>query len=153
RPERAEPARKNVLLVSPPPDDAVISMGGTFIHLVDQGHNVHVAYQTSGNTAVWDDDVRRYLEFVQDFAAAVDSDDVVASKIYQEAIHFFQTKQTGQPDPEIIRTIKGLIRKGEATAGARLVGLPDSNIHFQDLPFYDRSEERRVGKAGSYRRS
>ena len=147
RPERAEPARKNVLLFSPHPDDDVISMGGTFIHLVDQGHNVHVAYQTSGNTAVWDDDVRRYLEFVQDFAAAVDSDNRITNKIYQEAIHFFQTKQTGQTDPEIIRTIKGLIRKGEASAGARFVGLPDSNIHFQDLPFYDR---RKFSKEASY---
>src|SRR5690606_21907395 len=72
RPERADPAQKNVLLFSPHPDDDVISMGGTFIRLADQGHNVHVAYQTSGNTAVWDDDVLRYLEFVQDFAVAID---------------------------------------------------------------------------------
>jgi glucosamine-6-phosphate deaminase len=71
RPERAEPAHKNVILFSPHPDDDVISMGGTFIRLADQGHNVHVAYQTSGNTAVWDDDVLRYLEFVQDFAVAI----------------------------------------------------------------------------------
>ncbi|PRD54777.1 glucosamine-6-phosphate deaminase [Sphingobacterium gobiense] len=140
RPERAEPGRKNVILFSPHPDDDVISMGGTFIRLADQGHNVHVAYQTSGNTAVWDDDVLRYLEFVQDFAVAVDDDNGVTAKIYNEAKEFFKTKQPNQVDPEIIRTVKALIRKGEAIAGARFVGLPDDNIHFQDLPFYDRGK-------------
>src|SRR5690606_3571725 len=140
RPERAEPARKNVILFSPHPDDDVISMGGTFIRLADQGHNIHVAYQTSGNTAVWDDDVLRYLEFVQDFAIAIDDDKGLTSKIYAEAREFFKIKKPNQVDPEIIRTIKGLIRKGEAIAGARFVGLPDENIHFQNLPFYDRGK-------------
>ena len=140
RPERAEPAHKNVILFSPHPDDDVISMGGTFIRLADQGHNVHVAYQTSGNTAVWDDDVLRYLEFVQDFAVAVEDDNGVTRKIYDEAREFFMIKKPNQVDPEIIRTIKGLIRKGEAIAGARFVGLPDQNIHFMDLPFYDRGK-------------
>ena len=140
RPERAEPARKNVILFSPHPDDDVISMGGTFIRLADQGHNVHVAYQTSGNTAVWDDDVLRYLEFVQDFAVAIDDDKGLTSKIYADAREFFKTKKPNQVDPEIIRTVKGLIRKGEAIAGARFVGLPDENIHFQNLPFYDRGK-------------
>lgn len=140
RPERANPAVKNVILFSPHPDDDVISMGGTFIRLADQGHNVHVAYQTSGNTAVWDDDVLRYLEFVQDFAVAIDDDNGVTTKIYNEAREVFKTKQPNQVDPEIIRTVKGLIRKGEAIAGARFVGLPDENIHFQNLPFYDRGK-------------
>ncbi|SFT02112.1 glucosamine-6-phosphate deaminase [Sphingobacterium wenxiniae] len=140
RPERAEPARKNIILFSPHPDDDVISMGGTFIRLADQGHNIHVAYQTAGNTAVWDDDVLRYLEFVQDFAVAVKDDNGATSKIYNEAREFFKTKQPNQVDPEIIRIIKALIRKGEAIAGARFVGLPDENIHFQDLPFYDRGK-------------
>ncbi|NQD71781.1 glucosamine-6-phosphate deaminase, partial [Sphingobacterium shayense] len=140
RPERAEPAKKNVILFSPHPDDDVISMGGTFIRLADQGHNVHVAYQTSGNTAVWDEDVLRYLEFVQDFAVAIDDDKGVTKGIYEEARTFFASKQPNQVDPEIIRSVKALIRKGEAIAGARYVGLPDENIHFQDLPFYDRGK-------------
>lgn len=140
RPERAEPAQKNAILFSPHPDDDVISMGGTFIRLADQGHNVHVAYQTSGNTAVWDDDVLRYLEFVQDVAVAIEDDKGITSKIYAEARAFFDTKKPNQVDPEIIRTVKGLIRKGEAIAGARFVGLPDENIHFQNLPFYDRTK-------------
>ncbi|TJZ59855.1 glucosamine-6-phosphate deaminase [Sphingobacterium olei] len=140
RPERAEPARKNVLLFSPHPDDDVISMGGTFIRLADQGHNVHVAYQTSGNTAVWDDDVLRYLEFVMDFAQAIADDNGTTRKVYEEAREFFKTKQPNQVDPEIIRITKAYIRKGEAIAGARFVGLPDENIHFQALPFYDRGK-------------
>lgn len=138
RPERASPARKNVMLFSPHPDDDVISMGGTFIRLADQGHNVHVAYQTSGNTAVWDEDVLRYLEFVQDYGKAINDDSGATSKIYNEVRDFFKIKQPNQLDLQVVRTVKALIRKGEAIAGARFVGLPDDNIHFQDLPFYDR---------------
>jgi len=140
RPERAAPARKNVILFSPHPDDDVISMGGTFIRLADQGHNVHVAYQTSGNTAVWDEDVLRYLEFALDYAGAIGENKDKTNKIYNEVRTFFKTKRPNQTDPEVIRTVKALIRKGEAIAGARFVGLPDENIHFQDLPFYDRSK-------------
>jgi glucosamine-6-phosphate deaminase len=74
RPERALPAKKRSIIFSPHPDDDVISMGGTFIRLVDQGHDVHVAYQTSGNTAVWDDDVLRYMEFAIDFTNSIGED-------------------------------------------------------------------------------
>jgi glucosamine-6-phosphate deaminase len=140
RPERAEPAKKNIVLFSPHPDDDVISMGGTFIRLADQGHNVHVAYQTSGNSAVWDEEVLRYLEFVQDYAGAIDESNAVTKKTYEDAREFFKNKQPNEIDPELIRKIKALIRKGEAIAGARFVGLKDENIHFQDLPFYDRSK-------------
>lgn len=140
RPERAEPALKRVLLFSPHPDDDVISMGGTFIRLVDQGHDVHVAYQTSGNTAVWDDDVLRYIEFTRDFSTITGGDTGLTENFYAETTAFFEKKQPNQIDTELIRTIKALIRKGEAIAGARFVGLPDENIHFQDLPFYDRSK-------------
>lgn len=140
RPERAEPALKRVLLFSPHPDDDVISMGGTFIRLADQGHDVHVAYQTSGNTAVWDDDVLRYIEFTRDFSTVTGGDTGLMENFYAETTAFFEKKQPNQIDTELIRTIKALIRKGEAIAGARFVGLPDENIHFQDLPFYDRSK-------------
>lgn len=140
RPERAEPAKKRSIIFSPHPDDDVISMGGTFIRLADQGHEVHVAYQTSGNTAVWDDEVLRFLEFVKDFTAATGKETVEIEKIYEEAKETFKTKEPNQVDSEIVRTIKGLVRKGEAIAGARFVGLPDERIHFQNLPFYDRSK-------------
>lgn len=140
RPERANPAKKTSIVFSPHPDDDVISMGGTFIRLADQGHDVHVAYQTCGNTAVWDDDVIRYLEFAEDFAKEMGIDASKISTLYKESREIFETKKPNQIDTEIVRKIKALIRKGEAIAGARFVGLPDTNIHFQDLPFYDRQK-------------
>jgi len=138
RPERAIPAKKSSIVFSPHPDDDVISMGGTFIRLADQGHDVHVAYQTSGNTAVWDDDALRYIEFSIDLAKSEGRDTTEQEAFYQETRLFFQSKLPNQADTKPIQTIKGLIRKGEAIAGARFAGLPDSNIHFQNLPFYDR---------------
>lgn len=138
RPERAEPARKSSIIFSPHPDDDVISMGGTFIRLADQGHDVHVAYQTSGNTAVWDDEALRFMEFNIDFAKAQNGDASGLKATYQKMKHFLQTKSPNQPDIPELLTIKGLIRKGEAIAGARFAGLEDKNIHFMDLPFYDR---------------
>ncbi|OCX51978.1 glucosamine-6-phosphate deaminase [Mucilaginibacter sp. PPCGB 2223] len=138
RPERAVPAKKSSIVFSPHPDDDVISMGGTFIRLADQGHDVHVAYQTSGNTAVWDDDALRFIEFSIDLAKSEGRDTTEQEAFYQQTRLFFQSKLPNQADTKPIQTIKGLIRKGEAIAGARFAGLPDSNIHFQNLPFYDR---------------
>ena len=143
RPERAQPAKKRSIVFSPHPDDDVISMGGTFIRLADQGHDVHVAYQTSGNTAVWDDDALRYVEFAIDLGRSQDDDVNELELLYEEMRGFFETKQPNQADTKAIQTIKGLIRKGEAIAGARFAGLPDSNIHFQNLPFYDRSKTQK----------
>lgn len=138
RPERANPAKKNVILFSPHPDDDVISMGGTFIKLASQGHDVHVAYQTSGDSAVWDDDVVRYLEFAEEFAKLTGFDAAKVHDLYNENVEIFKNKKPNQVDNEFVRKIKFLIRKGEATAGARFVGLPEENMHFQCLPFYER---------------
>lgn len=138
RPERANPAIKSSIIFSPHPDDDVISMGGTFIRLADQGHDVHVAYQTSGNTAVWDDEALRFMEFNIDFTKAQNGDATGLEETYQKMKQFLQTKSPNQPDIPELLTVKGLIRKGEATAGARFAGLNDTNIHFMDLPFYDR---------------
>lgn len=138
RPERAVPAKKTSIIFSPHPDDDVISMGGTFIRLCDQGHDVHVAYQTSGNTAVWDEEVLRFTEFAIDFAKSQGQDASDLEGQYDNMRDFMQGKTPNQPDTEEIRRIKGLIRKGEAIAGARYAGTNDKNIHFQDLPFYDR---------------
>ncbi|OOQ59049.1 glucosamine-6-phosphate deaminase [Mucilaginibacter pedocola] len=143
RPERAEPARKRSIVFSPHPDDDVISMGGTFIRLVDQGHDVHVAYQTSGNTAVWDDDVLRYVEFAIDFKESVGEDAAELKKLYGEMRHFIENKVPNQVDTQEIRNVKGFIRKTEAIAGARYAGLPDSNIHFQALPFYETGKTKK----------
>jgi glucosamine-6-phosphate deaminase len=143
RPERAEPARKRSIVFSPHPDDDVISMGGTFIRLVDQGHDVHVAYQTSGNTAVWDDDVLRYVEFAIDFKESVGEDAAELKKLYGEMRHFIENKLPNQIDTQEIRNVKGFIRKTEAISGARFSGVPDSNIHFQALPFYETGKTKK----------
>jgi len=140
RPERANPDIKRVIIFSPHPDDDVISMGGTFIRLVDQGHDVHVAYQTSGNTAVWDDDALRFVEFARDFSKAIKIDTPKLDELYVSMRKFIDTKQPNQADTLEIQTLKGLIRKGEAISGARFAGLADDHIHFMALPFYDRGK-------------
>jgi glucosamine-6-phosphate deaminase len=149
RPERALPAKKRSIIFSPHPDDDVISMGGTFIRLVDQGHDVHVAYQTSGNTAVWDDDVLRYMEFAIDFTNSIGEDSKHLAKLYEEMRAFFPQKQPNQIDTQEIRNVKGFIRKTEAISGARYAGLPDDHIHFMALPFYEtgKTKKNTVGEA------
>jgi glucosamine-6-phosphate deaminase len=137
RPERALPAKKRSIIFSPHPDDDVISMGGTFIRLVDQGHEVHVAYQTSGNTAVWDDDVLRYTEFAIDFNKNQGNDTTKLQAIHDEMRAFFAIKQPNQIDTPEVRDVKGFIRKSEAISGARYAGLKDEQIHFMALPFYE----------------
>jgi glucosamine-6-phosphate deaminase len=137
RPERAEPAKKRIIIFSPHPDDDVISMGGTFLRLVDQKHDVHVAYQTSGNTAVWDDDALRFVEFNVDFTEKMGMDNTHLKDLYNKMRTFIEQKQPNQIDTPEIQTVKGLIRKGEAIAGARYCGLEDDHIHFQALPFYE----------------
>jgi len=144
RPERAEPAHKRVFIFSPHPDDDVISMGGTFIRLADQGHEVHVAYQTSGNTAVWDDDALRFMEFTIDFMKSIAENAAPLQDMYNDMRRFINKKLPNQTDPEEMRTVKKLIRKGEAIAGARFAGLSDERIHFMDLPFYDRGKFQKV---------
>jgi glucosamine-6-phosphate deaminase len=149
RPERALPAKKRSVIFSPHPDDDVISMGGTFIRLVDQGHEVHVAYQTSGNTAVWDDDVLRYMEFAIDFTNSIGEDTAHLKKLYEEMRAFFPQKQPNQIDTQEIRNVKGFIRKTEAISGARYAGLHDDHIHFMALPFYEtgKTKKNTVGEA------
>lgn len=137
RPERAKPAKKRVVIFSPHPDDDVISMGGTFIRLVEQGHEVHVAYQTSGNLAVHDHDVQRFTEFINDIAEPYGLDKEVTQKNLETIKHTLESKKGGEPDIEIVRLIKGMIRRGEARAGARIAGADDDHIHFLDLPFYE----------------
>jgi glucosamine-6-phosphate deaminase len=149
RPERAEPKIKRSIIFSPHPDDDVISMGGTFIRLVDQGHDVHVAYQTSGNTAVWDDDVLRYMEFAIDFDRSIGENNSKLKSIYNDMRHFLANKQPNEIDTIEIRAVKGFIRKSEAISGARYAGLHDDHIHFMELPFYEtgKTKKNTVGEA------
>lgn len=137
RPERAEPAKKRVLIFSPHPDDDIISMGGTFQRLVDQGHDVHVAYQTSGNIAVADDEAFRFIEFVKDYNAKFGIQSPQATNIYSDAEAFLKTKKSGEKDIPALRYVKGLIRRGEAKNTCRFVGVPMDRVHFLDLPFYE----------------
>jgi len=143
RPERAQPVKKRVILFSPHPDDDVISMGGTFLRLVEQGHDVHVAYQTSGNIAVHDHDARRFMEFISEFEMKVGINNEDLQKMKKKVLKFLDNKQPNQPDIDEVRFIKGLIRRGEARAGARFCGLADDHIHFLDLPFYETGRTRK----------
>lgn len=129
RPVSSSPFPKRVLIFSPHPDDDVISMGGTFIRLVEQGHDVHVAYETSGNVAVHDDVVLQHIDAAHELGYGDRFDevkDIIASRI------------PGEPEPRALLDIKGAIRRSEARAAVRSFGLDaDTNAHFLNLPFYE----------------
>ena len=148
RPERANPAKKRVLIFSPHPDDDIISMGGTFIRLHEQGHDVHVGYQTSGNIAVHDDEALRFSDFVCDYNTKFGLDNTGAGKIFSDAKTFLKNKKADDKDTDSVRQVKGMIRKGEAKATCRYVGIPDENAHFMNLPFYETGtvEKKPVGE-------
>lgn len=129
RPERATPHKKRVLIFSPHPDDDVISMGGTFDRLVEQGHDVHIAYQTSGNIAVSDQEALKFAEVIKD----VNPDDTKNDALITNIL----TKTDDSEDIIEVRHLKGLIRKRESLAATRFVGVSDKNVHFLNLPFYE----------------
>lgn len=137
RPERTEPTKKRVLIFSPHPDDDIISMGGTFKRLHEQGHEVHVGYQTSGNIAVADDEALRFASFVCDYNDKFGIKSGEAEDIYKKAAEFLKNKKSSEIDIPEVRYIKGLIRKGEARATSHFIGIPDEQIHFMELPFYE----------------
>jgi len=138
RPERAKPYPKRVIVFSPHPDDDVISMGGTIRRLVDQHHDVHVAYETSGNIAVGDEEVTRFMHFINGFNQLfVDEKDTVIKDKYKEIKKFLQNKQQGDMDTRDILTIKALIRRGEARTACTFNKIPLDHVHFLDLPFYE----------------
>jgi len=136
-PERSAPHPKKVLLFSPHPDDDIISMGGTFMRLQEQGHDVHVAYQTSGNIAVTDEFVTRFLDFAVGFEELFGIDNKKSENILSTARTFLASKKSTHLDTAEIRAIKGLIRRCEAKATCRYVGIKEDNYHFMDLPFYE----------------
>lgn len=138
RPERAKPYPKRVIVFSPHPDDDVISMGGTIRKLVQQGHDVHTAYETSGNIAVGDEEVTRFMHFINGFNQLFcdEKDEVIKAK-YQEIKTFLANKKSGDIDSRDILTIKGLIRRGEARTACTYNHIPLDHVHFLDLPFYE----------------
>ena len=131
RPERKNPNPKRVIIFSPHPDDDVISMGGTFDRLVSQGHEVHIAYQASGNVAVSNHDALKFIEVSSDMFAG-DSNSKIKSLIKE-----LKNKKPDKIDSPEVRQLKGFIRKREAIAATRYIGIPDSNTHFMNLPFYE----------------
>jgi glucosamine-6-phosphate deaminase len=138
RPERANPYPKRVIIFSPHPDDDVISMGGTFQRLVNQGHEVHVAYQTSGNIAVGDEEVIRYTSVLRSMLKKFDPDNTKMLQKYDEIRKFLlKDKKKDDMDTADILFIKGRIRREEARSADRYVGLSEENVHFLDLPFYE----------------
>jgi glucosamine-6-phosphate deaminase len=148
-PERHEPFPKVSLIFSPHPDDDIISMGGTFMRLHTQGHEVHVAYQTSGNIAVTDEFVTRFLDFAVGFENMFEMDHSKSRAILEEATGFIAQKKSSEKDTADIRAIKGLFRRCEAKATCKYVGLGDTQIHFQNLPFYETGtiEKNPMGEA------
>jgi glucosamine-6-phosphate deaminase len=136
-PERSLPWPKRVIIFSPHPDDDIISMGGTFQRLHDQGNDVHVAYQTSGNIAVTDEFVTRYLDFAIGFESVLGNPSKKSTAFVKDARKYLTRKKSNQIDNLAIRKIKALIRQGEAKATCRYVGINENNIHFQNLPFYE----------------
>ena len=128
RPVSSNPYPKTVLIFSPHPDDDVISMGGTFIRLVHQGHNVHVAYETSGDLAVHDDVVVQHMDAARELGF---------SDRYDEVRNIIAGKVPGAPEPKELLAIKAAIRRSEARGADRSFGLEDSHVHFLNLPFYE----------------
>ena len=128
RPERAKPALKRIIIFSPHPDDDVISMGGTFDRLVEQGHQVHVVYQTSGNIAVSDTEALKYAEVCKGLSHE-DALDGIIDDILSKGEHSVDTLA--------VRNLKGFIRRSESHAATRYLSLPDERVHFLDLPFYE----------------
>lgn len=129
RPERTSPAKKRVIIFSPHPDDDVISMGGTFDRLVEQGHEVHIAYQTSGNIAVSDEEALKFAEVTKSLQIQSDTIEDIITNLKGKNLHSVDALNT--------RTLKGMIRRSESLTATRYMGLADANVHFLDLPFYE----------------
>lgn len=148
RPERALPYPKRVVVFSPHPDDDVISMGGTIRRLIQQHHDVHVAYETSGNIAVADEEVRLYMHFINGFNQlfANGSDEVVKIR-YREIMTYLKEKKDGDWDNRDILTVKGLIRRGEALNACGYNGIHKDHIHFLNLPFYESGKVEKLPMA------
>lgn len=137
RPERATPYPKRVIVFSPHPDDDVISMGGTLKRLVDQKHDVHVAYETSGNIAVGDEDMMRYFLMMDKIAPMFGFQTEGYEKLSKEVRQFVAQKKAGEMDTADIREVKTMIRQAEATIACNYIGVKPQNIHFLRLPFYE----------------
>lgn len=140
--------RKTVILFSPHPDDDVISMGGTLITLADQGHDVYIAYMTSGNIAVFDHDALRHIDYVDEFLKTFSLNNSQADELMEKMREGIKNRQPTEPDSQELLATKALIRKTEATLGAEVAGVPEEKLRFLDLPFYRTGEvsKRPIGE-------
>lgn len=143
RPERAKPFPKRVLIFSPHPDDDVISMGGTLMRLVEHGHDVHVAYQTSGNNAIYDDEALRYADFISQYQG-----NAIDEGLFADLLNLMKQKKRGDIDSRQMLQIKTLIRKAEARSACRYSGIPAENIHFLEMPFYETGRDKKNKLSG-----
>ena len=137
RPERAKPFPKRVIVFSPHPDDDVISMGGTVARLSTHGHELHIAYQVSGNIAVFDHDVIKYMDFIRESAKIYGFNYDEVNEKYNRVVEELKHKRPGEADPMDVREIKGSIRRGEAKSACRYLGIPEERVHFLEMPFYE----------------
>ncbi len=131
------PRDQDMVVFSPHPDDDVISMGGLLGKLAENGNRVTVAYQTSGNIAVFDHEVRRHLDFARRAVAALGLE---ASGELGRALgaveRDLERKRAGDVDPKRVRALKRIVRESEARAAIETLGLDSSSARFLDLPFY-----------------
>ncbi len=137
RPERAFPFPKRVIVFSPHPDDDVISMGGTVARLSAHGHELHIAYQVSGNIAVFDHDVIKYMDFIRESAKIYGFNYDEVNEKYNRVVEELKLKHPGEADPLDVREIKGSIRRGEAKSACRYLEIPEERVHFLEMPFYE----------------
>jgi len=134
--EPAGTVKKTILVFSPHPDDDVISMGGTLIRLVEQGHKVFVAYMTSGNIAVFDHDAWRFTDYAAAFNSLFEIDEKQTHQVKERVRNFLDKKVPGQSDTDDLLKIKSLIRETEARAAALACGIPPEQLEFMNLRFY-----------------
>lgn len=138
------PAGRRIIVFSPHPDDDVISMGGILNKLHQNDNDIIVAYQTSGNIAVFDHEVRRYVDFLRRFGATLDG--VSGSgvrKLIEEVERFLDSKRAGQVDSEAVQTLKRIIREAEAVSGIETFGMRRDQARFLNLPFYQTGKVRK----------
>ena len=137
RPERATPYPKRVLIFSPHPDDDVISMGGTFARLVEQGHEVHVAYETSGSIAVLDDYLYQQMDIACSFTKLSGGDLSAMEKAFKQMKKDIELKKLDEPESSDLLKYKAALRRAEARGADRYLGVPEERVHFLNLPFYE----------------
>ena len=137
RPERAKPFPKRVVVFSPHPDDDVISMGGTFARLVEQGHEVHVAYQTSGSIAVFDDYIYQQMDIATSFTKLVDGDLPAMENAFLQIKQAIANRKPGDEEARYLLQFKAALRRAEARGACRFIGVPEERVHFLNLPFYE----------------